>query len=94
MNKPHPHADLVHAWADGAEIELMCMDGEWIDDPMPVFHYHMKYRIKPAKREARRWWVGIFNDGSTQLWLREYKPASTNKLIECIPVREVLPDEQ
>jgi hypothetical protein len=27
--KPHKHAELIKAWADGATIEMLCDDNEW-----------------------------------------------------------------
>jgi hypothetical protein len=49
--KPHEHAELIKAWADGAEIEYF--DGtrsEWRDctDNSPIWHKGTSYRIKPA----------------------------------------------
>jgi hypothetical protein len=49
--KPHKHAELIKAWADGAEIEIkhrlgswesMQTKGEWIED--------YEYRIKPESK--------------------------------------------
>ena len=31
MGKPHKHADLIKAWADGAEIQCHCEDYGCID---------------------------------------------------------------
>lgn len=52
MKQPHKHADLIHAWADGAEIQYweecakvwLTIAGEpcWYDDH--------KYRIKPEPK--------------------------------------------
>jgi hypothetical protein len=58
MNKPHKHADLIKAWADGAEIEYRVKDGKlgwsnwksfqdlerFLTDPW------WDYRIKPEPR--------------------------------------------
>ena len=57
--KPHRHADLIHAWAEGDEIEERYatdaentkwghwkqFDGTWMDGD------DWQYRIKPAKSE-------------------------------------------
>lgn len=56
----HKHADIIHAWADGAEIqwrENSCM--AWLDVDTPCFHSRYQYRIKPkiVKREG---WVNIY----------------------------------
>jgi hypothetical protein len=51
VRRPHKHAELIKAWADGAEIEIkhrlgswesMQTKGEWIED--------YEYRIKPEPK--------------------------------------------
>ena len=54
--KPHKHAELIKAWADGAEIEAklvekrketaweLCLDPWWND---PAFEYRIKPEQKP-----------------------------------------------
>ena len=54
--KPHKHAELIKAWADGAEIEAklvekrketaweLCLDPWWND---PAFEYRIKPEPKP-----------------------------------------------
>lgn len=44
--KPHPHADLIHAWADGAEIEVFYRGG-WEHSSAPLWAEDKIYRIKP-----------------------------------------------
>lgn len=61
----HKHADLIHAFAEGAEIQKF--DGaEWWDDPFPEFFPDVKYRIKPrtVKREG---WVNIYRVHNPQI---------------------------
>lgn len=51
MNKPHKHAELIKAWADGAEIEIYSkITNEWIGMPHPDWHVAMEYRIKPEPK--------------------------------------------
>ena len=59
MNKPHKHADLIHAWAEGAEIQTF-YNGKWEYEPNPCFYLDKEYRIKPrtVKREG---WVNIYD---------------------------------
>lgn len=48
--KPRKHAELIKAWADGADIQFMApgIIGEWIDCvDEPRFLSHYVYRIKP-----------------------------------------------
>jgi hypothetical protein len=50
--KPHKHAELIKAWADGAEIQIFNPDNmEWEDlQCTPVWNDQMKYRIKPEPK--------------------------------------------
>ena len=50
--KPHKHAELIKAWADGAEIQIFNPDNmEWEDlQCTPVWNDQMKYRIKPEQK--------------------------------------------
>ena len=54
--KPHKHAELIKAWADGAKIQLWWADG-WVDSENPNWGGEI-YRIKPEpKPDYRRWFV-------------------------------------
>lgn len=61
----HKHADLIHAWADGAEIQVKYLDGSWVDELYPCFYPNNEYRIKPkiVKREG---WVNIYRQPSIE----------------------------
>lgn len=48
--KRHRHADLIHAWAEGAEIEYKGEYGWTEAGPFPSFHPDESYRIKPEKK--------------------------------------------
>jgi len=46
------HADLIHAWADGAEIQYRPVPeyGEWKDEPRHLIWDNLaEYRIKPEQ---------------------------------------------
>lgn len=46
-NKRHVHADLIIAWANGAEIEFKDVFGHWKDcSPEPLWELWTEYRIK------------------------------------------------
>jgi hypothetical protein len=70
MKTPHKHAELIHAWADGAEIESLqgptfkyCSEGTWVSDKKPLWHLNGTYRVKPGPKPdetLRRW---VLNDG-------------------------------
>jgi hypothetical protein len=48
----HKHADLIHAWADGAKIEQYKINlDEWHDvSSYPVWDERLHYRIKPMPK--------------------------------------------
>lgn len=50
--KRHKHADLIHAWAEGAEIEYQSQTFGWTGCPsnMPNWSDDVQYRIKPEKK--------------------------------------------
>ena len=44
----HKHADLIHAWADGARIEYLDkQNGVWEETTSPWWDEAATYRIKP-----------------------------------------------
>ena len=59
--KPHKHAELIKAWADGAEIEFRksfhvagpgggtCFT-DWKSKLHDSWHEHIQYRIKPEPK--------------------------------------------
>ena len=48
---PHPHAEIIKAWADGHTIQCRTKGrGDWFDIEnhcTPAFFEHADYRIKP-----------------------------------------------
>lgn len=48
-NKPHPHKDLIIAWASGANIQFS-NGGTWEDIEPPSWNVNKKYRIKPEPK--------------------------------------------
>jgi hypothetical protein len=47
----HKHADLIHAWADGAKIQARFPNGEWQDFCYPIWDgKDIEYRIKPEPK--------------------------------------------
>lgn len=59
MNKPHKHADVIRAWADGKKIEYLApWNDSWFETSHPTWVNDLEYRIKPeplewqAEREA------------------------------------------
>ena len=52
MNKPHKHAELIKAWADGAEIQYKDEDLKWVNCGLrtPTWRDDHEYRIKPEQK--------------------------------------------
>lgn len=46
----HKHADLIHAWAEGAEIEFQSKFSEKWHLAEPSWHENVTYRIKPKPK--------------------------------------------
>lgn len=49
--KPHKHAKLIKAWADGGVVQVMDRDGIWREFVgAPDWELKTKYRIKPEPK--------------------------------------------
>ena len=63
--KPHKHAELIKAWADGAVIQFLNCSDDWIDVDNPRWHKEGEYRIKPEeKKPVVRWKWAYKTDNS------------------------------
>lgn len=50
--KPRKHAEFIHAYADGKDIQMLCEDDDievWVDSPEPKWDPNLVYRIKPME---------------------------------------------
>lgn len=58
MDTPHRHADVIKAWADGAEIEFKeaVSNNAWRDCPYPIWDYKFDYRVKPSPKYVPFTW--------------------------------------
>lgn len=52
MGKPHKHAELIKAWADGAEIEGF-INNIWLSIPSPLWNEVIEYRVKPSSVKVK-----------------------------------------
>ena len=51
MKTPHKHAELIKAWADGAQIEgRQAHCGEWVTLHDPAWSRVSEYRVKPEPK--------------------------------------------
>jgi hypothetical protein len=70
----HKHADLIHAWADGAEIQWKNTNDVWEDwandEVSPPWHPYSEYRIKPEeKKPVVRWlWADKFGQTTSCMY--------------------------
>ena len=67
--KPHKHAELIKAWADGAEIEyrIYSVDSwtDWKDcvEPTWITDWDFEYRIKPEQKpDEVHFYQALFDD--------------------------------
>ena len=55
----HIHADVLHAYAEGEEIQARYGDGDWINIGF-LTHPEHEYRIKP-KKVKKEGWLNIYS---------------------------------
>jgi hypothetical protein len=55
--KPHKHAELIKAWADGAEIQYNHWGSAWKDSTSPTWDKNFQYRIKPEEKQPVVRWL-------------------------------------
>lgn len=61
--KPHKHAELIKAWADGAEIQYRPnANYDWVDKEEPLWFEEYQYRIKPEEKKPVVRWLWAWNN--------------------------------
>lgn len=61
--KPRKHAEVIKAWADGAEVEVWVINVGWKEIDQPMWSEDSDYRVKPkAEAEPEKRWLYIYND--------------------------------
>ena len=78
MNKPHKHAELIKAWADGAEIERRYSKDCWQLVTNPLWDEDAEYRIKK-------------NVVKTVGYRRYYYKANSGEMYVCVVGESVHP---
>jgi hypothetical protein len=69
----HKHAELIKAWADGAEIQVKAHKLIWEDRKNPLWDTDSEYRIKPESDVVKHFfveshfWAGIRLSEASQL---------------------------
>jgi len=70
----HKHADLIHAWAEGAVIQRKNIHGEWVEDGFfTSFTYDQEYRIKPEKKPDVVKYLGLIDDDHSNPSYRSHR---------------------
>lgn len=76
----HVHAEIIKAWADGAEIEILISPNIWQPCPHPTWHQNIHYRVKsvPHKWQAVidawtagkkvQWWTDLPCEAFPKMW--------------------------
>lgn len=59
----HPHAELIHAWAEGADIQIKTLLEGWQDTKSPIWGTDTEYRIKPKQPKQPEWFENIPKHG-------------------------------
>lgn len=88
MGVPHKHAELIKAWADGAEIEWLNRDGSWLFVNSPGWGANEEYRIKsePKPDVVIRTGIELLGDENEFVYanLRSHQDISTSPFIDHI----------
>lgn len=68
MGTPHKHAELIKAWADGAEIQFYSKtQGRWEKaNRNPEWFEDFEYRIKPEEKKPVVRWLWAWHN--LQVW--------------------------
>jgi len=51
----HQHAELIHLWAEGAEIEMSSTGSMWVSITAPAWGIDTIYRVKPTLVKKTLW---------------------------------------
>ena len=73
--KPHKHAELIKAWADGAEIQYKNSIGLWTEfhRNRTLWNENDEYRIKPDEPRLRDMYI-YKNASMGTCWIDEKTP--------------------
>jgi hypothetical protein len=63
MMARHKHADLIHAWADGKQIQHRLPSYDvWVDVNNPAWSDPWEYRIKPEEKKPVVRWLWAYKN--------------------------------
>lgn len=106
MRKPHKHAEVIKAWAEGYEIQVMQKGSkQWIDaiSPIVAWYEDYEYRIKPEPKyvpftfEDAKYFIGktVINkkSGSLHIITSLFKPSEEIRIRStCYSLKAFLDD--
>lgn len=79
MCKPHKHAAIIKAWADGAKVQgRRTVKDEWRDLAFPNWRDYAQYRVKPEKKPDMVKYAHINGFGDVQTSFTRTKYVSDN----------------
>jgi len=88
----HKHAELIKAWADGAEIQVQYVNNGWVDAVPPLWDLNYLYRIKPEQPKAFR---EVPINGYSKNYILRFYPSDTgwmcgisNEMMNAIEVKK------
>lgn len=73
-----PHGHLIKLWADGAEIQKLNHNNQWVPCPNPCWESTGKYRQKPVQQTR---WIGIHRMPAGTVYIAEGKISRE----DCVP---------
>ena len=94
--KPHPHAELIKAWADGITIQYRAHDSLWVDcDTMPNWDSDSEYRVKPEANKpwkpqsgGKYWFIGFDFTPENTIWMDDSFDKHCFKYGNCFQTKE------
>lgn len=90
---PHKHAEVIKAWADGAEIQYRSpesMSISWNDTKDPAWNVEFEYRVKPQPKKCvpykRYLGYGVRGAGSIGVYYKDntFNPEEYHDFIKWI----------
>lgn len=70
MSNRHKHADLIHKWCEGAEIERLNIEtGKWLHEKHPVWFDSDCYRLRPEEKKPVVRWLWANKNGQVSAFM-------------------------
>ena len=92
----HKHAELIKAWADGAQIQVKAHKLTWEDRENPLWDADSEYRIKPEPDvRAFRAFREVPINGYSKNYILRFYPSDTgwmcgisNEMMDALEVKK------